>query len=88
MRAARAYQNVGQHTAVMSGDPIDLVILLYDKLLQRLREVKASIDRGGYESGRRHCLTIACPVRALDEHDSAMQLVSRFGLASNHRGRG
>jgi len=46
MRAARAYQNVGQHTAVMSGDPIDLVILLYDKLLQRLREVKASIDRG------------------------------------------
>lgn len=46
MRAARAYQSVGQHTAVMAADPIDLVILLYDKLLQRLREVRQAIASG------------------------------------------
>jgi flagellar protein FliS len=46
MRAARAYQSVGQHTAVMAGDPIDLVIMLYEKLLQRLREVRQSLERG------------------------------------------
>ncbi|NDD12260.1 MAG: flagellar export chaperone FliS [Betaproteobacteria bacterium] len=46
MRAARAYQSVGQHTAVIAGEPVDLVILLYEKLLQRLREVRVSIEKG------------------------------------------
>jgi flagellar protein FliS len=46
MRAARAYQSVDRHTAVITGDPVDLVILLYDKLLQRFREVRAAVERG------------------------------------------
>ena len=40
MRAARAYQNVDRHTAVISGNTVDLVILLYEKLLQRFREAR------------------------------------------------
>jgi flagellar protein FliS len=46
MRAARAYQSVDRHTAVIGGNQIDLVILLYDKLLQRFREIRVSIEGG------------------------------------------
>ena len=44
MRAARAYQNVDRHTAVISGNTVDLVILLYEKLLQRFREARKAIE--------------------------------------------
>lgn len=40
MRAARAYQAVSQHTAVMGANTIDLVLLLYEKLLERIRQAK------------------------------------------------
>lgn len=46
MRAAKAYQAVGQHTAVMAAGTLDLVLLLYDKLLDRLREAKQAIEAG------------------------------------------
>lgn len=55
MRAARAYQNVGQHTAVIAGDPIDLVILLYDKLLQRFREVRVALERADISARGEAC---------------------------------
>ena len=44
MRAARAYQRVDQNTAVLAGDPIDLVLLLYDKLIQRINEALRAIE--------------------------------------------
>jgi flagellar protein FliS len=44
MRAARAYQSVDRHTAVISGNGVELVILLYEKLLQRFREVRKAIE--------------------------------------------
>jgi len=46
MRAARAYGEVARHTAVISGNTLDLIILLYDKLLQRLREAQAAVAAG------------------------------------------
>jgi flagellar protein FliS len=46
MRAARAYQSVDRHTAVIAGNSLDLVILLYDKLLQRFREIRSAIESG------------------------------------------
>jgi flagellar protein FliS len=44
VRAARAYQSVDRHTAVISGNTVDLVILLYEKLLQRFREARKAIE--------------------------------------------
>jgi len=44
MRAARAYQAVGQQTAVMAAGTVDLVLLLYDKLLDRIREARQAIE--------------------------------------------
>lgn len=44
MRAARAYQRIDQNTAVLAGDPIDLVLLLYDKLIQRINEALRAIE--------------------------------------------
>jgi len=41
MRAARAYGNLDRQTSVMVSDPVGLVVLLYDKLLQRLSEARA-----------------------------------------------
>ena len=40
MRAARAYGKTDRQTAVMVSSPVGLVILLYDRLLQRLAEAK------------------------------------------------
>jgi flagellar protein FliS len=46
MRAAKAYGDVARHTSVMTANSLELVLLLYDKLLQRLREVRAANDKG------------------------------------------
>ena len=46
MRAAKAYGEVARHTAVLSADSLDLVLLLYDKLLQRLREARLAVEKG------------------------------------------
>jgi flagellar protein FliS len=51
MRAARAYQSVGQHTAVIGANTLDLVVLLYDKLLERIRQAKECV-RAGDIAGR------------------------------------
>jgi len=40
MKAARAYGNLGLQTSVMVSDPVGLVILLYDRLLQRLQDAR------------------------------------------------
>ena len=40
MRAARAYRSVDQSTAVISGSPVDLTILLYERLIERLLTIK------------------------------------------------
>jgi len=40
MRAARAYGRTDRQTAVMVSSSVGLVILLYDRLLQRLAEAK------------------------------------------------
>jgi flagellar protein FliS len=40
MRAARAYGKTDRQTAVMVSSSVGLVILLYDRLLQRLAEAK------------------------------------------------
>lgn len=40
MRAARAYQAVSQQTAVIGADTLQLVVLLYEKLLERIREAR------------------------------------------------
>ncbi|NDD11406.1 MAG: flagellar protein FliS [Betaproteobacteria bacterium] len=42
MRAARAYQNVNQQTSVIAADTLQLVVLLYEKLLDRLREARTA----------------------------------------------
>ena len=42
MRAARAYQNVNQQTSVIAADNLQLVVLLYEKLLDRLREARTA----------------------------------------------
>jgi flagellar protein FliS len=42
MRAARAYQNVSQQTSVIAADTLQLVVLLYEKLLDRLREARTA----------------------------------------------
>jgi len=41
MRAARAYGNLDRQTSVMVSDPVGLVVLLYDKLIQRIQEARA-----------------------------------------------
>ena len=46
MRAATAYKRVSDNTAVMAADAVGLVVLLYEKLLLRLREVGVAIDTG------------------------------------------
>jgi flagellar protein FliS len=46
MRAARAYQSVSQHTAVIGANPLELVVLLYDKLLERIRQAKECVKSG------------------------------------------
>lgn len=46
MRAARAYQAVGQQTAVMAAGTVDLVLLLYDRLLDRIREARQALMAG------------------------------------------
>jgi flagellar protein FliS len=43
VRAATAYKRVGDSTSVMAADPLDLIILLYEKLLHRLRETRVAI---------------------------------------------
>jgi flagellar protein FliS len=45
MRAARTYQSIDRHTAVMAGNPIDLVILLYERLLQHLMTASKSMEK-------------------------------------------
>jgi len=45
MRAARAYGNLDRQTSVMPSDPVGLVVLLYDKLLQRLQEAREGFAR-------------------------------------------
>jgi len=46
MRAATAYKRVGDNTSVMVADPLGLVILLYEKLLLRIKEVDVAIGAG------------------------------------------
>ena len=46
MRAARAYQRVDQNTSVMAADPVGLILLLHDKLGQRINEALRSIESG------------------------------------------
>ena len=46
MRAARAYQSVSQHTSVMGASTLELVLLLYEKLLDRLRQARESAKSG------------------------------------------
>jgi len=46
MRAARAYQSVSQHTSVIGANTLDLVLLLYEKLLERLRQAKECVAAG------------------------------------------
>jgi len=46
MRAARAYRSVDQSTAVIAGSPVDLTILLYEKLIERLITARAAVERG------------------------------------------
>jgi flagellar protein FliS len=46
MRAAKAYQAVGQHTAVIGASSIELVLLLYEKLLERIRQAKDCLNAG------------------------------------------
>jgi len=41
MRAARAYGNLGRQTSVMVSDPVGLVMLLYEKLIERINEAKS-----------------------------------------------
>lgn len=59
MRAARAYQNVNQQTAVIGADTLQLVVLLYEKLLDRIREAsKAQAIRDIAARGRATSLAI------------------------------
>jgi len=44
VRAATAYKRVSDSTSVMAADPLDLIILLYEKLLHRLRETRLAIE--------------------------------------------
>jgi len=44
MRAARAYQAVSQHTAVMGANTLELVLLLYEKLLERIRQARECLE--------------------------------------------
>lgn len=44
MRAARAYGNLGQQTSVMVSSSVGLVVMLYEKLLQRIGEAKKAFD--------------------------------------------
>ncbi|NBT05195.1 MAG: flagellar export chaperone FliS [Betaproteobacteria bacterium] len=46
MRAARAYRSVDQSTAVISGSPVDLTILLYERLIERLLTIKLAVECG------------------------------------------
>jgi len=46
MRAARAYRSVDQSTAVIAGSPVDLTILLYEKLIERLITVRVAAEQG------------------------------------------
>ena len=46
MRAARAYQSISQHTSVMGAGTLELVLLLYEKLLDRLRQARESASAG------------------------------------------
>ena len=59
MRAARAYQNVNQQTAVISADTVQLVVLLYEKLLDRIREARdAQVARNIARRGQATSLAI------------------------------
>jgi flagellar protein FliS len=42
MKAARAYGNLDRQTSVMVSGQVGLVVLLYDKLLQRIREAQVA----------------------------------------------
>lgn len=61
MRAARRYQSVGQQTAVMAAGTIDLVLLLYDKLLDRVREARQALDKGDIAT-RGRCTGLAIEI--------------------------
>lgn len=49
MKAARAYQQIGQNTAVLNAHPVDLTILLYEKLLDLFVEARVSAEAGDIE---------------------------------------
>ena len=49
MRAARAYKSVHDTTSVMSNDSVGLVVLLYERLLQRILEADAALHRHDIE---------------------------------------
>lgn len=53
MRAARAYKSVSDSTSVMSNDSLGLVILLYERLLQRILETELAINVRDIESRSR-----------------------------------
>jgi len=44
MKAALAYSNTDRQTAVMVSNSVELIILLYDKLLMRLDQVKRGFE--------------------------------------------
>jgi flagellar protein FliS len=52
MRASRAYEAVGRHTSVMSSDAVGLILLVFDRLLQRLGEFEQAVMRDGLEQRR------------------------------------
>lgn len=45
MRAAKAYRSVDQSTAVIAGSPVDLTILLYEKLIERLLSARLAVEQ-------------------------------------------
>ncbi|NBQ80139.1 MAG: flagellar export chaperone FliS [Betaproteobacteria bacterium] len=49
MRGARAYQQVSQSTAVSGARPVDLTILLYEKLLDLFVEAKVTVETNDIE---------------------------------------
>jgi flagellar protein FliS len=61
MRAARAYQSVSQHTSVIGASTLDLVLLLYEKLLDRLRQARESA-RSGDVAGRGRATGLAIEI--------------------------
>lgn len=88
MRAARAYQSIDQHTSVIGADPLELVLLLYDKLLQRLAEAEMLLQAGdiagkGQALGKAIELIEKGLIGALDHNQGgelAVQLKTQYAL--------